>query len=158
MEMKPESILALFAGCDAQQRASFTSQVIEGLDSGYADPIKIISAVKNMQAILDDIEKFAKPLVLDELDKCGGKLELHGLSLQKKEAGVKYDYSCTNDQVYNYLSADMELLKNKIKEREAFLKTLPVDGQAVLDEETGEAYKILRPIKTSTTTYMASLK
>ncbi len=158
MEMKPESILALFAGCDAQQRASFTSQVIEGLDSGYSDPIKILSAIKSMQSILDDIEKFAKPLVLDELDKNGGKLELYGLSLQKKEAGVKYDFSSTNDQVYMTLSVEMEQLKNKMKERETFLKTLPADGQSILDEETGEAYKIHRPIKTSTTTYVASLK
>lgn len=156
--MKPESILALFAGCDAQQRASFTSQTIDALDNGIADPIKIISAIKNMQAIISDIEEFAKPLVLDELDKNGGKLELYGMSLQKKEAGVKYDFSSTNDQTHTELAAKMEELKKKIKEREDLLKKLPEGGQLVLNEETGEAYKIYKPIKTSTTTYAVSLK
>ncbi len=69
MEMRAESILALFAGCDAQQRASFVSQVIDGLDSGYSDPIKTMSAIKNLQAILSDIEIFCKEVVIGELEK-----------------------------------------------------------------------------------------
>jgi len=157
MEMKPESILALFAACTAQQRASFSSQVIEGIDNGYTDPIKIMSAIKNLYAILEDIEKFAKEHVIQELEKNGGKLELYGTSFQKKEAGTKYDYSQTKDQRYEYLTFELEAAKKTIKDREDFLKSLPVDGQLITDEMTGETYKIYRPIKTSTTTFSAVL-
>jgi hypothetical protein len=158
MEMKPESILALFTGCDAQQRASFTSQIIDGLDGGYIDPLKIMSSIKNLQAILTDIEAFAKPMVIEELEKNGGKLELYGMSLQKKEGGTKYDFSKTNDLTYSELSAKLENAKKSLKEREDFLKSLPTDGQEIVDEGSGEVYKIYRPIKSSTTTFAAILK
>jgi hypothetical protein len=158
MEMKPQSVLALFAGCDAQQRASFTSQIIDDLDGGYLDPVKIMSGVKNLQKILEDIEVFAKPLVIDELEKNGGKLEIWGMSLQKKEAGTKYDYSQTNDQTHQYLSFELEAAKKSLKDREDFLKALPTDGQMITDENSGDVYKIFRPIKSSTTTFSASLK
>lgn len=157
MEMKPESIMALFAACTAQQRASFSSQIIEGVDNGYTDPIMIISAVKNLSAILEDIEKFVKPHVINELEKNGGKLELYGISLLKKEAGTKYDFSQTKDPIHEYLALSFESIKKTIKDREDFLKSLPVDGQLVTDEDTGDTYKIYRPIKTSTTTFSASL-
>lgn len=157
MEMKPESILALFASCTAQQRASFSSQVIEGLDNGYADPIKTMSAIKNLQAILEDIDTFTKSLVISELEKNGGKLELYGTTFQKKEAGTKYDYSQTKDQTHQYLTFELEAAKKSIKDREDFLKSLPVDGQLITDENTGETYKIYRPVKQSTTTFSASL-
>jgi hypothetical protein len=157
MEMKPESILALFASCTAQQRASFSSQIIEGIDNGYADPIMIISAVKNLYAILEDIESFAKPYVINELEKNGGKLELYGISFLKKEAGTKYDFSQTKDPIHEYLALSFESIKKTIKDREDFLKSLPVDGQLITDEDTGDVYKIYRPIKTSTTTFSASL-
>jgi hypothetical protein len=158
MEMKPESILALFAGCDTQQRASFSSQIIDGLDGGHIDPIKIMSAVKNLQNILEDIESFAKPLVIDELEKNGGKLELYGTSFQKKEAGTKYDYSQTNDHIHRHLISALENSKKAVKDREDFLKTLPTDGQPIVDEDSGEVIRIYRPIKSSTTTVAISLK
>ena len=156
--MKPQSILALFAGCDAQQRASFTSQIIDGLDGGYLDPIKTTSSIKNLQSILSDIEAFLKDMVIEELEKNGGKMELYGLSLVKKEAGTKYDYSKTNDNTYLELAHKLDIAKKDLKEREDFLKSLPVDGQMITDESTGDVYKIYRPIKSSTTTFTASLK
>lgn len=158
MEMKPESILALFAGCDAQQRASFTSQVIESLDGGYADPIKTLSAIRNLQSILSDIEAFNKDLVIAEVEKHGGKLDLWGISIQRKEAGTKYDFSKTNDHFYQHLSSALENSKKMVKEREDFLKSLPIDGQLITDEDTGDVYKIYRPIKSSTTTVSVTLK
>jgi hypothetical protein len=51
----------------------------------------------------------------------------------------------------------LEAAKKTIKDREDFLKSLPVDGQLITDEMTGETYKIYRPIKTSTTTFSAVL-
>jgi hypothetical protein len=158
MEMRAESILALFAGCDAQQRASFVSQVIDGLDSGYSDPIKTMSAIKNLQAILSDIEIFCKEVVIGELEKHGGKLELYGASFQKKEAGTKYDYSQTNDHIHKHLTSALENSKKAVKEREDFLKSLPADGQQVVDEDTGDVFKIYRPIKSSTTNIAVTLK
>ena len=158
MEMKPESILSLFAGCDASQRASFTSQVIESLDRGYADPIKTLSAIRNLQSILADIEAFNKELVLTEVEKNGGKVDLWGISVQKREGGTKYDYSQTNDHFYQHLSSALENSKKMVKEREDFLKSLPADGQLITDEDTGDVYKIYRPIKSSTTTVAVTLK
>ena len=116
-----------------------------------------MSAVKNLYAILEDIETFAKNLVISELEKNGGKIELYGTSFQKKEAGTKYDYSQTKDQMHQYLTFELEAAKKSIKDRDDFLKSLPVDGQLITDENTGETYKIYRPIKQSTTTFSATL-
>lgn len=156
--MKPESILALFATCTAQQRASFSSQIIDGIDGGYTDPIKIMSAVKNLYTILGDIETFAKGHVISELEKNGGKLELYGALFQKKEAGTKYDYSQTNDHIHKQLVSVLDNSKRAVKEREEFLQSLPAEGQQVVDEDTGDVFKIYRPIKSSTTTVAITLK
>jgi hypothetical protein len=60
------------------------------------------------------------------------------------ESGVKYDYS--SDPIAS------ELME-KLKERQEFLKSIPVDGITEVDEETGEVRKIYRPAKKSTTTF-----
>ena len=43
-------------------------------------------------------------------------------------------------------------LKDKMKEREEYLKHLPEIGQTVVNEETGEVYKIYRPARMATET------
>jgi hypothetical protein len=52
----------------------------------------------------------------------------------------------------------LENSKKAVKDREDFLKTLPIDGQPIVDEDSGEVIRIYRPIKSSTTTVAISLK
>ena len=69
-----------------------------------------------------------------------------------KETGVSYDHSNCNDPVYARLVEERMLLDAKIKEREAFLKTVP-DNTTVIDDETGEIYTIHPAIRMAKTSY-----
>ena len=50
-----------------------------------------------------------------------------------------------------------DLAKAKLDERETFLKSLPASGQQVVNEDTGETYKIYPPLKSSTTSVTVKL-
>ena len=87
---------------------------------------------------------------MDEWDK-DKREEIFGVKISKSEVGVRYDY--TKDGVWNDLNSELEPIKDKIKEREKFLKTLQ---QKVADIDTGEI--IEPPVKLSTTALKLSIK
>jgi hypothetical protein len=85
-----------------------------------------------------------------------------GNTFEIVEAGVKYDYSVCGDPIWNRLNAELESIKEKIKEREVYLKTIksatPVGN--VLDNDTSELHEnveLYPPVKTSTSTFKQTL-
>jgi len=56
------------------------------------------------------------------------KVVVSGATLTVSEVGVKYNFGDCGDQVYNDLIKESEVLKEKIKERESYLKTIPKEG------------------------------
>jgi hypothetical protein len=56
------------------------------------------------------------------------------------------------------LQLKAELATKALKERQDFLKVVPVAGVLFTDEITGETYKIYPPSKTSTTSVAVTLK
>jgi hypothetical protein len=112
------------------------------------DPLKVLKQLKMVEktiAILlkdKDLDNF----FIDEAIKYGNSFEHLDTHFDVREVGTKYDYSSCNDSVWNYLNDMAEKAENKLKERETFLKTIPLEG--VANPETGEL--IYRPAKTST--------
>lgn len=155
--MEASEYLKPFMGCTAQQRATFTDGVIQAYNDGWMEPMSLLSAIKNLQAILTDLETFVKPEVLEHLEQNGGKDTAQGIKVERMEGGTKYDYSGTGDVMYGSL---LQLAKNatdKVKEREQWLKTIPDGGIDIVDDSSGELVKVYKPIKSSTTTYKVSL-
>lgn len=154
-DIQPASVLTLFS-IDKEGRKTFAENIIHQATEGYRSPLDMLIALKNMEDILKAItsdDRF-KQAVIDEAQKYGGKLEMHNATVQLREAGVKWDYSKTEDQTYHNMVLQMEELKTKMKAREKFLQTIPEGG--IADPETGAM--IYRAAKSSSTTPVVTLK
>lgn len=154
-DIQPASVLTLFS-TDKEGRKTFAENIIHQATEGYRNPLEMLIALKNMEDILKAITSDArfKQAVIDEAQKHGGKLEMHNASLQLREAGVKWDYSKTEDTRLAGMEEQAAWLANKIKERQKFLQTIPEGGMA--DPDSGEI--IYRAAKSSTTTPVVTLK
>lgn len=129
--------------------------IIKPVMEGNADVIKSIATIRAVQEALDKVAETLKPLVVDELHKYSAKEKIisYGTEFTLKETGVKYDYSNCGDYVLLDLMKQVEELNIKIKERQAFLKSIK-DVEFIVDTRTGELCEIKPPQKTSTTSYV----
>jgi hypothetical protein len=129
--------------------------IIKPVMDGNADVIKSIATIRAVQEALDKVSETLKPLVVNELQKYSAKEKIisYGTEFTLKETGVKYDYSKCGDAVLLDLMKQVEELNTKIKERQAFLKSIK-DVEFIVDTRTGELCEIHPPQKTSTTSYV----
>jgi len=157
-ELSTNSILSLF-DTNKEQRASFVTQVIDNIENGTADPLKVHLQVKGMEEIIKAITRSEtyKEVLLNEAAKYGKSFEHFNAKFIVKETGTQYDYSQCNDEVIDSLAKQIDNIKGIIKERETFLKNLPVEGIEVITKD-GEVVRIYPPAKSSTTSVTVSLK
>lgn len=152
--------LSLFQ-IDKYRREMIIHNTLSDIESGNIDPLKVHVQVKNMEKIiksLSDNEKYRKALV-DAADSYGEKkFNFMGSEMEKKEAGVKYDFSKCNDPVLVDLAIKFEEAKVKLEKRQSLLKTIPKAGLPMIDPDTGETYTAYPPAKSSTTIVQCTLK
>lgn len=126
------------------------------LADGEVNPIEAVVKAKSMYEVLSSFLKDddVKELVVNECEKYGkGETpSFAGAKVQVKETGVKWDYTDCGDPVYDSLALQMEELKQRMKQRESYLKTI-TERKTEIDEATGEIYTILPPVRTATTSY-----
>lgn len=159
-ELTTTSILALFQ-TNKEERQSFTLSLINEIESGNVDPLKIHLQVKCMEDIIKLLNSntIYKKAVLDAAEKQGEKSFAYNNSkFEIKETGVKYDYSNCGDTVWQMLEQKCSSAAEDLKQRETFLKTVPSKGMQVLDEQTGEMITVYPPSKSSTTSVAVTLK
>lgn len=135
------------------ERGEFVTRLVEKLESGEAEPLKVHKQVKCMEDLIKQItanEDYRKYL-LNEAAKYGKSFDLHNAKFQVKEAGTKYDYSQCNDYVLVELQQKLDELTEKVKNRQKFLQLAPTEGIEVLEDQSGEVYRIYPPSKSSTT-------
>jgi hypothetical protein len=123
-----------------EQRASFVADLIDKLQDGLADPVKVHLQVKKMEDLLNQIKENQdyKNLVMEEAVKYGKTFELYGALFEIKNGAGKYDYSA---------DAEIAELQKKIKDRQEFLKGIPAKGLEVVDKKTGEIITLHKPNK-----------
>jgi len=80
-----------------------------------------------------------------------------GVKFEAAETGTQYDFSKCNDPILASLEAQHEQIAEQLKARKEFLRTLPIEGLTVVDEETGEGSKIYPPSKSSNSSYKVTL-
>jgi hypothetical protein len=68
---------------------------------------------------------------------------------------VKYDYSGCGDIQWEMMDAEMKGLKDRITEREKFLKNLPLEGIEVRHED--QLIHVYPPSKSSTSSFKITL-
>lgn len=159
-QLTTTSILSLF-DTTKEQRESFALDVINRLEAGDADPLKVHLQVKCMEEMIKTLTANTryKSALLDAAEKHGTKsFQFHNAKFDIREVGTKYDYSNCGDPVHQRLDQQVASLTIELKAREKFLQTMPEKGMPTFDEETGEALTLYPPSKTSTTSVAVTLK
>lgn len=130
--------------------------LLNDIDEGHMHPLQVAAQFKFIEDVITNVKEELRQRVVAEQDKYGKeKMTYHGATFDIKEAGVKYDYSHCDDMIWNDLKQQLDALNEKMKEREAFLKTLK-ERFTYIDESTGEIVTLYPPQKKSTTTYQVS--
>lgn len=135
----------------------YVEQVVKSIQDGEQNPLDVHLYRVKMEKILKGINDNPdiQDAVMKEFEKYGERtVEYKGALLQQQESGVKYDFSGCGDPVMDEYIRQLDDLKLKMKEREKFLKNIPVSG--IVDPETGSF--IYPPSKSSKTTIKTTLK
>jgi hypothetical protein len=79
-----------------------------------------------------------------------------GTKLELAEVGIKYDFSKCGDEMLNDLLAEQERIDELVKERQTFLKTIPVSGIDVVTI-SGELVRLYPPSRSSTSSIKTTI-
>lgn len=136
--------------------AVLAEKAIQAVLEGEVDPITAHINVSKMELAIKTFknDERVRELTIRELWKYGKKGVFGDCTMEEAEAGVKYDYSECGDSRLEELYAMRQALDQDIKEREAFLKSIPPSG--VADVETGEV--VYPPAKSSKTIIRTTFK
>jgi hypothetical protein len=157
-ELTTTSILALFE-TNKEQRQSFTLALIDEIEQGNVDPLKVHLQVKCMEDIIKLLNSNTvyKKAILEAAEKHGEKsFTYQNAKVEIKETGVKYDFSQCGDPEYQMLEQRAESTATDLKQRADFLKTVSPKGMELkIDDEVVTVYP---PSKSSTTSIAITLK
>ena len=129
---------------------------IQAVVDGEIDPLTAHINVSKMELAIKTFkaDERVRDITLRELWKYGKKQSFGDCTLEEAEAGVRYDYTDCGDSRLEELYKMRQSLDDEIKQRETFLKSVPLSGVAL--PETGEV--VYPPIKTSKTIIKTSFK
>lgn len=158
-ELTTTSILALFQ-TTKEERQSFVCDVLNRIESGDVDPLKIHLQVKCTEDIMKQIcaSDVYKRRVVEEAEKQGKSFQFHNAKFEVKEVGTKYDWSKCEDPELASLMAQQAEIDAKVKARQDMLKTVSQKGLTITDTDTGDTYTVYPPAKSSTTNVAVTLK
>jgi hypothetical protein len=126
------------------------------LEQGNA--LKVGEALSAMEAFIKEIkgdDRF-KDYVREECAKYPkGYISPSGAKVELAETGTKYDFSKCDDPIYEMYSQKLLSVQNSLKEREAFLKTVPLEGLEIRFED--ELIRVFPPSKSSISSYKITL-
>ena len=136
--------------------AVLAQNAIQAVVDGEIDPITAHINVSKMEQAIKQFkaDERVRDITIRELWKYGKKQTFADCMLEEAEAGVRYDYSKCGDSRLEELHKMRQALDESIKEREAFLKSIPLSGVALPD--TGEV--VYPPAKTSKTIIKTTCK
>lgn len=135
------------------------TRIINSVESGMQPPLEVYARLKFAEQTIESCLDGVKPYAIDEITKYnkGEKVTSLGAEIKAKEVGAKYDYTVCNHADYNQLMVEYNAILEKKKAIEATLKTIK-EPYTVVNEDTGETYKVYPPLKTSTSSIEVSIK
>ncbi len=105
------------------ERLNFAMAIVDEVSQGNKDAMSVLISAKKGIDIFELIEKNVRPYVASVQIQKGG-IDMFNAKIIEKSDPDKYDFSVCGDSYYDNMVSDIAILKEKIKEREAFLKTL----------------------------------
>lgn len=134
------------------ERETFVQMCVDEITSGYRNPLELEIMLKNLEETVNAIRKHpeVKEAIQQEAEKYTEKsFKAYGCAVTKTSR-TTYDFSNCNDSLYSELKEKEAEVKQAVKDRENFLKTIK-PGMTISDADTGE---ILTPPATSTNEYL----
>lgn len=132
------------------------AQVISEQALDGADPIRLSIQLTALIQTCETAKEKISEIVLKELDKSNGKVEILGAKVERKETGVKYDYS--ESEAWKNIKSDEDKLVEKRKAIEKIAQTLPEGTESTFtDSDTGETLTIKKANKSSKTSFAITL-
>ena len=141
----------------ANQVELFSNQLEQSLLNGEIEPLELAIYLKAIEKVAERLKPELQRLSIQEAERYGkGEFQLMGAKVQVRELGTKYDYSNCGDIEFEMIESDLNAVAERKKNRESFLKSITEPLQ-LINEETGEAYKVYPPSKKSTTGIVITL-
>jgi hypothetical protein len=133
------------------------NMVADILNNGHI--IESADALNKMETLIKEIK--SNP---DWIDYLREQVAMNGASvitssgtkLELAEVGIKYDFSKCGDEMLNDLLAEQERIDELVKERQTFLKTIPVSGIDVVTI-SGELVRLYPPSRSSTSSIKTTI-
>ena len=138
---------------------SMTKSVKSMVLEGEVNALDVAITLKGMEDFTKALrgDALIQDATLEELEKHGGKtVVFKGAKFSIKDMGVSYDYSECGDPTWDDLNEKMNVLKEKIKAREEFLKSIQ-GSVTIVDADTGEVSTVYPPVRRSKTGYAVTL-
>jgi hypothetical protein len=133
------------------------NMVADILNNGHI--IESADALNKMETLIKEIK--SNP---DWIDYLREQVAMNGASvitssgtkLELAEVGIKYDFSKCGDEMLNDLLIEQARIDELVKERQTFLKTIPVSGIDVVTI-SGELVKLYPPSRSSTSSIKTTI-
>lgn len=138
-------------GLSKQQNTSLADAIIRKVEQGEVNPLTAFLQIKSIEDVCKKAKEGINQWSLEEAQKHGVRsFDYQGAKVEISELGTKYDFSSCGDVIW-------ESLKQQLKDRESFLKTIkePIE---MVNPDGGEIYRVHAPVKRSTTGLKITLK
>lgn len=137
-----------------------TRRYVAAIEGGDVNPLDAIVKMHAVGKLVEGVTKniLVKDAVRAELERYGTKnVKYNGVTFQLKAVSTKYDYSTCNDPIWQRLKNNADIAAAALKEREEFLKMIPMEGFTQVDQLTGEVVQTVRPEKRSEEGYSITI-
>ena len=137
-----------------------TRRFVQMIEDGDVNPLDTIVKMHAVGKLVEGVTKniMVKDAVKAELERYGTKnVKYNGVTFQLKAVSTKYDYSTCNDPIWQRLKNNADIAAAALKEREEFLKMIPLEGFTQVDPLTGEVVQTIRPEKRSEEGYSITI-
>jgi len=153
----PSSVMQLF-DADKQSLIGFAATVINSVNDGNEDALKIQVLIKKQEFVLDKIKEGIKESLKTEAAKYGDKeFDFAGAKCHLTPTFTSYDFEACGDNELVRLQLEFESAKAKLDQRKEWLKTMG-GPENILNAETGETFTIYPPVKRSSMGVKVTLK
>src|SRR6185312_2325589 len=123
------------------------------------NPLKAAEGLSAMESFIKEVKDNSqfKAYVREEAAQYPkGFVSNSGAKIECCETGTKYNYDTCGDPIYGMYSQKLLSAQNSLKEREAFLKTIPSEGLEIRFDD--ELIRVFPPSKSSTSSYKITLQ
>ena len=116
-------------------RTDLAQRVVQDVNNGVIDPLEAFIYANKASEYFDAIVTNLRPIIAGKQIQKGG-IKLYDAEIIEKKNPDKYDFSVCSDSTWDKLNAQLTNVKDKMKERETFLKALKepistLDGEII---------------------------